>query len=129
MTDTPPPALVINRSAVVSLVAGLLACLSFCIAIAPIPLTEWVCLPSAALLGLVGLVAGFVSLVQIRLRNENGRLYALIGIWVGGLTLLVCACALTVGILLLPKIVALIRHVGILLLSKIVTLIRHLLHR
>ncbi len=110
MTDTPPPPLVLNRSAVVSLIAGFLAFLSFCVAIAPIPLTEWACLPSAALLGLVALLAGLVSLVQIRVRNQNGRLYALIGIWLGGLTLLVCACAITAGILLLPKIVTLIRH-------------------
>ena len=101
-----------NRNALISLIAAILTLLSFCIAVAPIPFTGYVCFPAAAIFGLVALVAGVTSLQQIRSSRENGRGYALIGVWIGGLAMVASACAIASGILLLPQIVNFIRQVS-----------------
>ena len=111
MIDKPTPTVPLNRGAVVSLIAAILTLFSFCVAVTPIPFTGWACYPSAAILGLVAMVTGIVSLAQIRARNEHGRTYAVIGIWVGGLVLLLCACGTTAAILVLPRVIAFIRHI------------------
>jgi hypothetical protein len=77
-----------------------------------VPLTGYICYPAAALLGLIALVTGIASLRQIRLSRENGRGYALIGAWVGGLAVLLSACAVALGILLLPQIANFILHIS-----------------
>jgi hypothetical protein len=110
MIDEPQAAVPVNRIAILSMITGFLTLLSFCAGVVPIPLTEWLCYPSAAILGLIALVSGITSLAQIQARNENGRAYALIGISVGGLAVLASACAVTVGILVVPKLVALAHH-------------------
>jgi hypothetical protein len=110
MIEIPPETVPVNRYAVASAIAAFFTLLSFCIAVAPIPFTGYVCYPSAAILGLVALGTGLASLAQLRSRNENGRGYALIGIWVGGLAGAASICAITIGILLFPKVVALIQH-------------------
>ncbi len=110
MLDNTQPAVPTNRAAIISTIAALLTLASFCTAVAPIPLTGYVCYPTAALLGLVALVTGIRSLAQIRSSKENGRVLALIGIWTGGIALAAALCAATLGILLFPKIVGLIQH-------------------
>jgi hypothetical protein len=102
----------LNRSAVVSLVAAVLTLFSLCIAVAPIPLTGYVCYPAAAVFGLIALVSGIAALVQIRTTREEGRTHALIGVWVGAMALLASACAIGVGILLFPHVVALFPRVA-----------------
>jgi uncharacterized protein DUF4190 len=110
MNDRLPPAVPVNRNALISLVAGLLTLLSFCTAVAPIPLTGYVCYPAAALLGLVAFVTGVTALAQIRTTKEDGRPYALIGLWVGVIAILGSLCAASLGILLFPRALALIHQ-------------------
>ena len=85
-----------NRLAVYSLAAAFLTVFSFCIGVAPIPMTAPVCYPAAVLLGIVALVTGFRALRQMRASGESGRWLALIGIWIGGLSILAVICATTV---------------------------------
>jgi hypothetical protein len=101
-----------NRNAILSLIAALLTLLSFCIAVAPIPFTGFVCYPAAAVLGLAAFAAGLISLRQIRSNGENGRNFALIGVWIGALAALASVCAMTLGFLSLPVIAALFRQVS-----------------
>ncbi len=99
-----------NRNAVISAIAALLTVLSFCIAVAPIPLTGWVCYPAAFFLGLVALITGVASLAQISRSAENGRSYAVIGVTVGTLSILGAAGAIALGIALFPRFVAFIQE-------------------
>ncbi len=110
MTDEIPAVLPINRTAVISLIAAFLTLLSFCTAVAPIPFTGYVCYPAAALLGLIALLTGVTALWQIRTRNEDGRTYALLGVWIGGIAVVAALCATALGILLYPRIVSLIHQ-------------------
>ena len=110
MTDEIPHALPINRNAIISMIAGLLSLLSFCIAVAPIPFTGYICYPGAAVLGLIALVTGVTALSQIKATTENGRAYALIGVGIGGIAVVAALCATALGILLYPKIVSLIHQ-------------------
>jgi len=87
--ETTPPA---NRLAIASLVSALLTVLSFCIGAAPIPLTGWVCFPAALLLGATALGSGAAALHSIRQSGEGGRWMALVGVWLGGLTMLAMLC-------------------------------------
>ncbi len=89
-----------NRTALASLLAALLTVFSFCIGVAPIPMTAVVCYPTAVLTGLAAIVTGTRALRQVRSSGEKGRGFALAGIWVGGLTLLAVACATTLTLLL-----------------------------
>ncbi len=99
-----------NRNAVISVVAGLLTLVSFCTAVAPIPLTGYVCYPAAVVLGLVALITGVMSLAQIGTTREEGRSYALIGISIGALAVIATLCATALGIALFPKVVALVHQ-------------------
>jgi hypothetical protein len=92
------PILPTNRLAIVSLAAAILTVLSFCGGVAPIPLTGWFCFPGAIFLGLVALLTGLPALRQIRTRGERGRGMALIGAWLGGLTILATLCAIVLTI-------------------------------
>ena len=106
MTNAIPQPAPVNRYAVVSMIAALLTVLSFCIAVAPIPLTGWVCYPSAAVLGLVSLITGIMSLAQISRTAENGRSYAVVGITVGTLAILGTMCAVAAAIAFFPRFIA-----------------------
>ena len=110
MNGETPHVAPMNRNAVISIIAAVLTLLSFCTAVAPIPLTGWVCYPSAVVLGLVALVTGMMSLAQIRDSQEDGRSYALVGITVGTLSILGAACAVALGIAMFPRFVAFLRE-------------------
>lgn len=99
--NPPPP---INRRAILSLVLAIFALLSFCIGAAPLPLTALVCYPVSLLFGIAALWNGAISIQQIRQQNEKGRTLALIGIWIGALTILFVVCAVTFVILLWPYV-------------------------
>ncbi len=73
MNEQSPPVPPLNRSAIISLVAAILTALSFCTAVAPIPLTGYVCYPAAVVFGLVALVSGAAALLQIRTTREDGH--------------------------------------------------------
>ncbi len=90
-----------NRLALVSFVSAFLTVFSFCLGFIPIPMTAWVCYPAAVLLGLVALGSGFKSLWQVRASGEKGRAMALIGIWMGGLSILAVICATSLTVLML----------------------------
>ena len=104
MDETRPPATT-NSLAVISLLAALLTVLSFCGGVAPIPLTGWVCFPSAILFGLLALVTGIPALRQIRASGHAGRGLALIGAWVGGLTILATLCAIALSVFALSALI------------------------
>jgi hypothetical protein len=110
MSNEAPAAAPTNRSAIVSLISGLLTALSFCTAVAPVPFTGYFCYPSAALFGVVAMIYGIRALIQIRRTGEDGRTYALVGIWVGGLAVAATMCSVTLGILLFPRAIALIHQ-------------------
>jgi len=110
MNDETQPVLPVNRRAIISLIAAVLTALSFCTAVAPIPFTGYVCYPAAVLFGLVALVTGVTALVQIRSSREEGRTHALIGIWTGAIAVLAGGCAISTGILLFPRVLALVQQ-------------------
>jgi Domain of unknown function (DUF4190) len=85
-----------NRLAILSLVSAMLTLFSFCIGLSPIPMTAWLCYPAAVIFGAIALVSGILALMRIRASGENGRSMALIGIWLGGLTILATICAVSV---------------------------------
>lgn len=105
------PIIPTNQNAILSLAASVLTMISFCVGIAPIPLTGLVCFPASAALGIAALTTGVVSLRQIRASGEKGRAFALFGAWVGGLTMLAGLCILAAGILLLPGIARFIQQI------------------
>jgi hypothetical protein len=90
-----------NRLAMASFSAAVLTLLSFCIGAAPIPLTGWVCYPVAILLGAAALLTGFRALRQLRSSGEKGRVLAVLGMWMGGLTILAVLCLTTLTIVIL----------------------------
>ena len=110
MNDGSQPVLPLNCSAVISRVAAALTLLSFCTAVAPIPLTGYVCYPAAIVFGLVALVTGVTALVQIRRSREEGRTHALIGIWIGAIAVVATGCAVSIGVMLFPRVLALVQQ-------------------
>ena len=98
------PTISTNTNAIISLSSAILTVISFCIGIAPIPFTGFVCYPASAALGIVALATGLVSLRQIRVSGEKGKTFALFGAWIGGLTMLAGLCIVASGILLAPEI-------------------------
>ncbi len=110
MSNETPQIAPMNRNAIISLIAAVLTLLSFCIAVAPIPLTGWVCYPAAFLLGLVALLTGIASLTQIHESGEDGRQYAIVGVTVGALSLAGTACAVALGIAMFPRFIAFLRE-------------------
>jgi Trk-type K+ transport system membrane component len=96
--------------ALISLGTGVLTVLSLCIAVAPIPLTGWVCYPAAAALGLIALITGILSMAQISRSSEWGRPYATFGITVGTLAILGTVAAIALSIVLFPKFIAFLQE-------------------
>jgi uncharacterized membrane protein HdeD (DUF308 family) len=94
-----------NRNALYSFVAVLLTVLTFCIGLAPIPLTAIPCYPTSIFFGIVALVTGLKALRQIRTSGEKGRWLALTGVWLGALTMLAIVCATTLTFTLLPSFI------------------------
>ncbi len=99
-----------NRNAIISLIVGILTIVSFCIGAAPIPFTGYVCFPASVALGIAAFASGLVSLKQIRNNKENGKAFALIGTWIGGLTISAALCIAVLAILFLPTLLALIHQ-------------------
>ena len=87
-----------HRFAIISFVCALLTLFSFCVGVAPIPLTGWVCFPAAILFGLAALLTGLGALIQIRSGNHSGRWIALAGALLGGFTILATLCAILLTI-------------------------------
>ncbi|MCZ2128177.1 MAG: DUF4190 domain-containing protein [Anaerolineales bacterium] len=65
-----------NKQATVSLICGILAFVSLCGGIVPIPLTGFVCFPLSVLCGVLSIVYGIVALIQIRQTRESGKALA-----------------------------------------------------
>jgi hypothetical protein len=94
----------LNRNALLSLTAGLGTVLAFCLGVAPIPFTDFICYSSSFLLGLTAVAAGFTALFQIQRSGEGGRPLAWIGISIGGASLLAVACTLLILALAYPSL-------------------------
>ena len=100
----------INRRAIISLALATLGLLSFCIGAAPLPVTALVCYPASLLFGVAALWNGTIAIQQMRKQNEKGRVPALIGIWIGALTILFVLCAVTLVALLWPHVSEFLRE-------------------
>ncbi len=97
--QTNPPAT--NRLALLSLLLAMATLGSFCVGLAPIPMTAWVCYPLAVALGSAALWCGLVGLRQVRASGERGRIMALAGIVMGAFSILAVICFTTLTALLL----------------------------
>jgi len=93
-----------NRKAIVGFVLAILALLALCVGLLPIPLTALFCYPPGALLGIVSLVLGLNARREIRVNGENGKMLALLAIYIGGFTILAVLCMITAGVIFLPRI-------------------------
>jgi len=87
-----PPIASLNRLSLFSFLFSGLTFISFCLGAVPIPLTAWVCYPSAILLGGAALLTGFGALRQVRVSGERGRRLALFSVWIGLLAMLAVLC-------------------------------------
>jgi hypothetical protein len=92
----------LNRNSIISFIAAILTVISFCIGLAPIPFTAFICDPLSLIAGTFALVTGMKALRQIRQTGESGCTLALISAWTGGVIILTTLCVLTLGILLFP---------------------------
>ena len=98
-----------NRQAIFSVVLAVLTLISFCVGVAPIPLSSLVCYPSAVLLGLASLWMGAAALREMRQTGERGRRLALVSLWSVGFINLAILCFTTIMILLFPYLVDTLR--------------------
>jgi hypothetical protein len=99
-----------NRNALFSLIAMILTVLTFCIGLAPIPLSAIPCYPTSILCGIIALVTGLKALRQIHASGESGRWMAFIGIGGGAATILAVLCATTVTLALLPSLIGYLKQ-------------------
>jgi uncharacterized membrane protein HdeD (DUF308 family) len=102
MLETTTPTSTLNHRALISFGFSILAIISLCAGFVPIPFTAIICYPTSILLGVVAFVMGLSSMQQIRARQEDGKTFAWISIWVGGFVILITICFITLGILLWP---------------------------
>ena len=100
----------INREALISFIAAILALLGLCIGLLPIPFTVIICYPPGIILGTISLVYGMIALREIRADGKRGRRLALAAIWSGGFMLVAAICMITAGILIFPRFIDLIRQ-------------------
>jgi hypothetical protein len=110
MIDEGTPAIATNPAAVISVVFAGLAILSLCIAIAPIPLTGFVCFPAAMMLGGLAFATGLASLRQIRSSTGNGRTMALLATGIGAGAAIGALSMTALGFLVSLKILELLRQ-------------------
>jgi hypothetical protein len=82
----------VNNQSILSLIFGVIATMSFCTAMLPLPFTGLLCLPVSFLFGMLALVFGVISLNRIRRQNESGRPMAWMGIMIGGFIFLCMIC-------------------------------------
>jgi len=100
----------INRKALISFLAAVLALLALCIGLLPIPFTVIICYPPGIILGIISLVYGVIALREIRESGKRGRRLALAAIWSGGFMLLAAVCMVTAGILIFPRFMDVVRE-------------------
>ncbi len=91
-----------NRLALLSLAASALTVFSFCVGVAPIPMTALVCYPAAILTGIIALALGFRALRQIRQTGEPGGWMAWLGIGLGAFSILAVICFTSLTLALFP---------------------------
>jgi hypothetical protein len=82
-----PTSLPTNRYSIYSFIFSILLLLSCCGGVVPIPFTGFICFPLAFLFSLVSVIAGGISLRQIRSTGHNGSGMAWTGVVLGGLVL------------------------------------------
>ena len=100
----------INRKALISFIAAVLALLSLCMGLLPIPFTVIICYPPGIVLGIISLVYGMIALREIRAEGKRGRRLALAAIWSGGFMLLATVCMITAGILIFPRFMDIVKE-------------------
>lgn len=104
MTATDSASPPVDRWALVSLTAAILTMAAVCGGLAPIPLTGFVCFPTAILLGLVAVATGLWSLHRIGSQRGRGRALALVGAGVGGVTIAATFCLVGLALWIYPSI-------------------------
>lgn len=101
----------LNSRAILSFLLAALTVISFCIGVAPIPLTALVCYPAAILLGLASLWMGSTALREVRHKGERGRRLALVGMWSGGVVMLAVLVFVVISAMLFPYLLDYLRQV------------------
>jgi predicted MFS family arabinose efflux permease len=99
-----------NRKSIFGLIVALIAFLSLCAGLLPLPFTILLCYPPGIILGIASLMLGLQAQHEIRQSNERGRFLAVIAMWVGGLTIIATLCIITAGVVLYPYISEFIRQ-------------------
>ncbi len=94
----------LNRKALISFLAAVLALLALCAGFLPVPLTALICYPPGIVLGVIALVYGGLSLRELREDGRRGRRLALLAMWAGGLMIVTAVCAIAVGIAVWPYV-------------------------
>jgi len=93
-----------NRKAIIGFIAAILAFLALCTGLLPLPFTVLLCYPPGIILGIISLVLGLQAQREIRQRNENGQVLAVIAAWAGAMTIIATICVITAGVLAYPYI-------------------------
>jgi hypothetical protein len=94
----------INNKAVFSFIAAILAVISLCVGILPIPFLELICYPFSLVLGIAAIVLGLWAQYEVRVRGEGGKMLAVIAVWLGVFTLIALACLIWFLVTIIPRI-------------------------
>ncbi|HAV77498.1 MAG TPA: hypothetical protein DCX53_09120 [Anaerolineae bacterium] len=94
----------INRNAIIGFISALIALISLCAVILPLPFVVILCYPPGILFGMMSIVLGLKSQRELRFDGKSGRTLAVLAVWVGCFAMLAYACALTAGVLLFPRV-------------------------
>jgi len=112
MIETDPQVARTNRNALISIIAAVLTILALCAGVVPIPMTGFLCFPTAAVMSAVAVVSGVLSLRQIHSGGGRGSRLALAGATIGGAAALGLGCTIILGIMLLPRLAVFIRDLS-----------------
>ena len=89
---------------------SILAILTLCAGLLPIPLTDLICYPSGIVLGIAAFALGLIALRELRTDGKNGHPFAWFAAWVGGLTMMGITCLAMSGFLLYPYVSSLLQQ-------------------
>jgi hypothetical protein len=104
MTE-PTPIPFFNRNAIYSFVLALLALTTVCAGILPIPFTVLICYPPGIIFAVASLFLGIKSQRELRTDGKNGRQFAVISIWISGLSMFAFVCMIAAGAILMPRVI------------------------
>ena len=104
------PAAPFNRKAIIAFATAILALISLCVGVLPIPFLELACYPSALILGIAALVLGIWAQVEVRMKGGGGKTLAVIAVWTGVLTLIALGCIAAFLAAVIPRLYDFVIH-------------------